>query len=62
LSIGLLLAILLEPLIAPPKSACQSAHRRASSGTLTRVARYSTANRSKRSATSRASHDMTLRW
>ena len=61
LSIGLLLLILLEPLIAPPKSTCQSAHRRASSGTLPRVARYRTANRSKRGATPRASYDMTLR-
>ena len=58
----LLLLILLEPLLAPAHSAGQTAHRRASSGTLTRVASYRTANCSKRSATPRASHDMPLRW
>jgi hypothetical protein len=62
LSIGLLLLILLEPLLAPAHAACQSAHRRASSGTFTRVARNRTAHRSKRGTTPRASHDMTLRW
>ena len=62
LSIGLLLTILLKPLIAPPHSAGEPAHRRASSGTLTRVARYRTSNRSKRGSARGAFQHMTLRW
>jgi hypothetical protein len=56
----LLLLILLEPLIASPHTACQTAHRGPRSCSLAGVARYSTANCAERGAPRSASRNMTL--